>query len=916
MRGDGSANARARFRSQDVFRCPELDVRMKKYLVRLANETANHLIRDTLEPNMPGVRRPRARSGGHHASNRGGAEGNANDDANDEDEDEDEDEPEGEADGQVDARAAATNGLVWKKLSVVRGIQLLRGHDVVLAKDHARDVPAAAACCLRGLSEVNASVEEFAMLFKHDSHKQFADHGLLFNPDLLDMATLYALVQPSGDHPRRYVGIKWCLVQAPSKLFRDRDFCYLECQKEFRDARGRRGWVRSMHSIKMPCCPSLEKPHGIVRASMYRCGLTAVESARPGVLDVTYTVEMDLKGHFPELFQPGFIAQRIVSLAAIDRFLQQQRLSSSPLLGDLDLPRAAALKTTCHLCYRTFSALRVRRVVCRKCGQGVCRSCSGAWELDIPVVGKTKVRICTVCSAEARFSHAAPDKRFASLRGVAAAADAGAAGPPFGRRQERSSSFNGAPSDAHHPRAQPGHRPAPEEEFQHQPFQEPAYEQFRPTYAMRDTQSDPFLDEYSTPGLANVRATTDLTGMWDPREDNQPAPIPSPASYFGAHRPPSFAEPTTPPSPPPQQHARPSHVVVAPARESILLRQPSYEDPPVDSYLDHHRRSFDHARTQRRRHTTALGPPFEQPPEFRSERAVVGFRDPTLQPHEPVGQQRRRQQSYPFSADQYPPPTRAMMDVYPQQRHRQQAEPGMHFPAVHDGSRNFALEFFNEQYRSSSKPPPRATTTMLTPQEQHFFQEQQALAHQEAAVLQPPSTQSFETRHSEREQQWPLQQHAQSQSTLQASQSSQTAGEVIEYIETPEGEWIEQRQTALRVRRDSGEREREDEELLQPGFCIYCGSKRVVHRGAIESTCTCELGGKRSVAREPRKSVAGAARVSEKAVAADVERLTEWMARQTLHANAPQMHLAKISHCTTASTRASGESKMSRSALE
>lgn len=929
MRGDngsnGSSDARTRLRSQDVFRCPELDVRMKKYLVRLANETANHLIRDTLEPNMPGVRRPRATN---HA-------------------DDDDDEPEDEADGQVDARAAATNGLVWKKWSVVRGIQLLRGHDIVLGKDHAHDVPAAAACCLRGLSEVNASVEEFAMLFKHDSHKQFADHGLLFNPDLLDMATLYALVQPSGDHPRRYVGIKWCLVQAPSKLFRDRDFCYLECQKEFRDARGRRGWVRSMHSIKMPSCPSLEKPHGIVRASMYRCGLTAVESAQPGVLDVTYTVEMDLKGHFPELLQPSFLTHRIASLAAIDKFLQQQRLSSSPLLGDLDLPRAAALKTTCHLCYRPFSALRVRRVVCRKCGYGVCKSCSSAWQLDIPVIGKTKVRICTVCSAEARYSHATP--RTVGGRASRCGDDGAAAG----RRQERAASFNNhdaretGDSDAVEreqqrlyeeaqvqqfqsyqqqeqlyqqqlsqrqqrrestlagrvaPSTRPSHASHPpvrehdDDAFQYQHFHEPAaYEQFRPTLASRDTQGDPFVDEYSAQGMAIVRGTTDLTGLWDPREENQPAPTSSPASYFGAHLPPSFAEPMTTPlfAVPPEPQ---------PTRQSALLRQPSYEDPPVDSYVEHH-----HLRPQRRRHTTPHASPLDL--DFQPDRAFVSHHvQPQPQEQDVLANtQRRRQQSYPFSADQtYAVSSRPVTDVYPQQRHRQQAEPGMRFPAMNDGGRNFALEFFNEQYRSSNKP--RATTTLLTPQEQQYFQAQQALAHREASVLpphtelhfQPPSMHSFEPRRSsESDEQLPAQpqpshQLAQSHvSMLQASQSSQTAGEVVEYMETPEGEWIEQRRTVPRVTSDSSETD-DDDELLQPGYCIHCGSKRVLHRGVIESTCTCELGGQRNLTRGPRKSVLQQSVLSPTGTG-DVERLSEQMAYQTRLTTESQESFASFS---------------------
>ncbi|KAE9031858.1 hypothetical protein PR003_g3770 [Phytophthora rubi] len=348
----------------DLFPRADLEPRMKKHLVRVANETSNALIKDTLLQDEPG-------------------------------------------------------SVLWRPASRPRGapgnIHVLRGaaRDVSEARD---------ATCVRAVSEdVHASIEEFALLFKLDSSREAADHLLLFNADLVQHATLYTLVSPSGQQPRRYVGVKWALVASPSRFFRNRDFCYLECQKEFTDARGRRGWVRSLHSLKMPCCPSLEKEHGVVRASIYRSGLTAVETDEPGVLSVTYTVELDLKGRMAlELLQPGFLAQRVAALATVDKLLQQQRLSTSPLLGDLDIPARKRARGSCNLCYREFVSAgglrdtlasitslstRSKRYVCRKCGEGVCRRCSDDWWLDVPVVGRTKVRICTVCSAEAKQSH-------------------------------------------------------------------------------------------------------------------------------------------------------------------------------------------------------------------------------------------------------------------------------------------------------------------------------------------------------------------------------------------------------------------------------------------------------------------------------------------------------------------------------
>ncbi|KAI9918744.1 hypothetical protein PsorP6_011946 [Peronosclerospora sorghi] len=348
----------------ELFPRLELEPRMKKHLVRVANETSNALIKDTLMQDESGsvvwrpVQRPRGTAGNVHVLRATAGDANKPNDAT----------------------------------------------------------------CVRAVSDdVHASIEEFALLFKLDSSREAADHLLLFNADLVRHSTLYTLVAPSGLQPRRYVGIKWALVASPSKIFRNRDFCYLECQKEFTDARGRRGWVRSLHSLKLPCCPSLEKEHGIVRASIYRSGLTAVETDEPGVLSVTYTVELDLKGRMAlELLQPGFLAQRVAALATVDKLLQQQRLSSSPLLGDLDIPAKKRTRSSCHLCFREFLVSRglrdtiaaithtqtkSKRYVCRKCGEGVCRRCSDDWWLDVPVVGRTKVCICTVCSAEAKQSH-------------------------------------------------------------------------------------------------------------------------------------------------------------------------------------------------------------------------------------------------------------------------------------------------------------------------------------------------------------------------------------------------------------------------------------------------------------------------------------------------------------------------------
>ncbi|CAI5709055.1 unnamed protein product [Peronospora destructor] len=99
-----------------------------------------------------------------------------------------------------------------------------------------------------------------------------------------------------------------------------------------------------------------------------------------------------------ELLQPGFLAQRVAALASVDKLLQQQRLSSSPLLGDLDIPTRKRTRASCNLCFRQFVASVWTHGYAGSNHQHVD-------QIHAVFVGRTKVRICTVCSAEAKQSH-------------------------------------------------------------------------------------------------------------------------------------------------------------------------------------------------------------------------------------------------------------------------------------------------------------------------------------------------------------------------------------------------------------------------------------------------------------------------------------------------------------------------------
>ncbi|RLN76420.1 hypothetical protein BBJ28_00025901, partial [Nothophytophthora sp. Chile5] len=185
----------------------------------------------------------------------------------------------------------------------------------------------------------------------------------------------------------------------PSKLIKNRDFLTLECQSTFVDVSGRRGWVRSYHSIKLPCCPDLQGEYGLVRGSFYHTGHVFIESERPGFLDVIFSAQVNLKGslHLPSALFFVATKKRLSSVADLQKMLTRRRLGSQRFLGDLELVPKNQRKR-CHLCSSKFGLL-TRKARCRKCGEVVCAAaCSTVWEVTVPRFGVKKVRVCAKCA--------------------------------------------------------------------------------------------------------------------------------------------------------------------------------------------------------------------------------------------------------------------------------------------------------------------------------------------------------------------------------------------------------------------------------------------------------------------------------------------------------------------------------------
>jgi len=290
----------------------------------------------------------------------------------------------------------------WLHLSSEDGVDVFQGVDSSSPQQDAK-----ALTYLRGACKIHATIDELSDFFKLDTPEKLSGFTQTVGKDLLDQKTLLTLATPTPDNPKHYVAVKWTAAESPSKLARNRDFCYIECHDEFIDANTkRRGWVRSIHSIRLPFCPPLNRSHGLVRGSFYRSGYIFTESAEKGCVDAVHTLHVDIKGNAPNWLKILVMKRRIKNIAEVDRHFQLQRLTQGKLLGDLELPDKAAA-TRCQLCETRFGFFHRRRL-CRKCGKVVCSPCGNEYLLNYAGLGPKKVRICLGCSESVVYGVSVP----------------------------------------------------------------------------------------------------------------------------------------------------------------------------------------------------------------------------------------------------------------------------------------------------------------------------------------------------------------------------------------------------------------------------------------------------------------------------------------------------------------------------
>ncbi|DAZ98927.1 TPA: hypothetical protein N0F65_001366, partial [Lagenidium giganteum] len=247
-----------------------------------------------------------------------------------------------------------------------------------------------------GVASVVATLEEVVAYFDLSTTAKTKRFAREYNDDMLDGCVLHTLVSPTVTNPMHQITVKWTAMETPSPFIHDRDFVTLECQDTFTDSTGKRGWVRSIHSINLPDVPDLYNDYGLVRGKLYRTGYVFIESDNPGYLEVIHMCQVDLKGSLvlPHSLFLRAMKTRIAAVVKLNKRLRELRLSQEHLVDECDLVPARD-RAHCFVCAVKFGML-ARKRNCRRCGEVVCSKCCSKWTIKRDH-GHAQVRICVTC---------------------------------------------------------------------------------------------------------------------------------------------------------------------------------------------------------------------------------------------------------------------------------------------------------------------------------------------------------------------------------------------------------------------------------------------------------------------------------------------------------------------------------------
>ncbi|GLD96526.1 hypothetical protein PINS_up019761 [Pythium insidiosum] len=152
-------------------------------------------------------------------------------------------------------------------------------------------------------------------------------------------------------------------------------------------------WTFSSVEGERVGCMALKDTHGIARSTLTKLGMFWRRLSDE-------ETEVIICGSFPSKHAVKVSATLLQCLSRLQGIVEDLRLSNQ-----IYMHRSTWVKdherSSCHLCMRNFYALR-RKHHCRKCGEVICSDCSVVENVDLPVIGYSKLRLCKVCCLKAK----------------------------------------------------------------------------------------------------------------------------------------------------------------------------------------------------------------------------------------------------------------------------------------------------------------------------------------------------------------------------------------------------------------------------------------------------------------------------------------------------------------------------------
>ncbi|OQR89590.1 hypothetical protein THRCLA_22664 [Thraustotheca clavata] len=241
----------------------------------------------------------------------------------------------------------------------------------------------------RASTMVNATFQEVSWILSNLTTEQIENSMHKYANDVLDMKILYHIAAPASN---QQIFVRWMAIECPKPL-RNRDFCVLEVHHQTVLESGRRAYLISQHSIRLPGCPDLKSAYNLVRGSIYNSGIIITETNTPGVLEIQTHFQMDLKGKVPQWYHKYILRQRASRLDLIHASLDD--LHATMAISGSFIPKIPLDSRTycagCRKCFNTFPKWR-RKHHCQICGEVYCSKCA-----RITATENKKHRVCYSC---------------------------------------------------------------------------------------------------------------------------------------------------------------------------------------------------------------------------------------------------------------------------------------------------------------------------------------------------------------------------------------------------------------------------------------------------------------------------------------------------------------------------------------